>query len=83
MSNENNTLKRHRCEIDNTEEEETEFEIINHENSEEENELPEKSNSALSTLDETDKKNKSAVWNHFDKFTDNKGVIWAKCRYCG
>ncbi|CAG8761203.1 17246_t:CDS:1, partial [Funneliformis caledonium] len=28
----------------------------------------EKSNSMLSLLDENDKKNKSAVWDHFDKF---------------
>ncbi|CAB5213516.1 unnamed protein product [Rhizophagus irregularis] len=36
--------------------------------------------SVLSTLDEN--KKGSNVWNHFDKFKDEKGVIWAKCRYC-
>jgi len=49
----------------------------------EESGLPEKSNSLLSSLDDNDKKNKSAVWDHFNKFVDNKGIIWAKCRYCG
>ncbi|CAI2185226.1 15417_t:CDS:2 [Funneliformis geosporum] len=38
----------------------------------ESSELLEKSNSILSLLDENDKKNKSAVWDHFDKFVDNK-----------
>ena len=44
--------------------------------------LLKKSNSILSSLDENDKKNKIAMWDHFDKFVDNKGVIWAKCQYC-
>jgi len=35
----------------------------------------EKSNSILSLLDENYKKNKSAVWDYFNKFVDNKGVI--------
>ncbi|EXX62125.1 hypothetical protein RirG_164700 [Rhizophagus irregularis DAOM 197198w] len=47
-----------------------------------ENKVDDTSNSVLSTLDETNKKT-SIVWNHFDKFKDDKGVIWAKCRYCG
>ncbi|PKK52895.1 hypothetical protein RhiirC2_833670, partial [Rhizophagus irregularis] len=38
--------------------------------------------SALSTLDEKDEKG-SVVWKHFDRFVDNKGTSWAKCRYCG
>ena len=32
-------------------------------------------NSTLSTLDENNDKNRSIVWNHFDKFVDNKGVL--------
>jgi hypothetical protein len=43
----------------------------------------ESTNSTLSTLDENNDKNRSIVWNHFDKFVDNKGVLWAKCRHCG
>jgi hypothetical protein len=39
-----------------------------------ENKVDETSNSVLSTLDETNKKT-SPVWNHFDKFKDDKGVI--------
>jgi len=33
---------------------------------------------------EESKKNKerSFVWSHFEKFTDDKNVIWAKCKYC-
>ncbi|GET04629.1 zinc finger BED domain-containing protein RICESLEEPER 2-like [Rhizophagus clarus] len=61
--------------------EETQTKDFEHENTEE-NVLPEKSNSALSILDEDDKK-RSVVWAHFDKFADVKGVIWAKCQYCG
>src|SRR3954454_18400653 len=38
-------------------------------------------NSALSTLDENDKKG-SIVWKHFEKFRDEKGVLWAKCQHC-
>ncbi|GBC49849.2 zinc finger BED domain-containing protein RICESLEEPER 2-like [Rhizophagus irregularis DAOM 181602=DAOM 197198] len=44
--------------------------------------LPDNSNSGLSTLDENDRKG-SFVWNHFDKFRDNNGGLWAKCQYCG
>src|SRR4051794_37143952 len=27
-------------------------------------------------------KERSFVWLHFDKITDDKNVIWAKCKYC-
>jgi hypothetical protein len=75
------------------EEETTEFAPTEEENLEEveledglenqvEGELPDNSNSGLSTLDENDRKG-SFVWNHFDKFRDNNGGLWAKCRYCG
>ena len=26
--------------------------------------------------------NSSMVWEHFEKYTDSKNVIWAKCRHC-
>ncbi|CAB5183769.1 unnamed protein product [Rhizophagus irregularis] len=75
------------------EEETTEFAPTEEENLEEvesedglenqvEGGLPDNSNSGLSTLDENDRKG-SFVWNHFDKFRDNNGGLWAKCRYCG
>jgi len=38
-------------------------------------------NSALSTLDENDKKG-SIVWKHFEKYRDENGVLWAKCQHC-
>ena len=38
--------------------------------------------SILSSIEEDDNKG-SKVWNHFDKFVDDRGVLWAKCRYCG
>lgn len=33
---------------------------------------------------EESKKNRerSFVWLHFEKFTDDKNIIWAKCKYC-
>ncbi|CAB5200418.1 unnamed protein product [Rhizophagus irregularis] len=43
-----------------------------------ENKVDDTLNSVLSTLDETNKKT-SIVWNYFDKFKDDKGIIWAKC----
>lgn len=53
---------------------------------EEEQEIQEDENKAdeslLSTLDD-ERKGGSLVWKHFDKFKDEKGIIWAKCRYCG
>jgi hypothetical protein len=27
-------------------------------------------------------KKRSFVWSHFEKITDDKNVIWAKCNYC-
>ena len=24
----------------------------------------------------------SFVWDHFDKYKDDKGIIWAKCQHC-
>ena len=27
-------------------------------------------------------KERSMVWKHFEKYTDSKNVIWAKCRHC-
>jgi len=27
-------------------------------------------------------KERSMVWEHFEKYTDSKNVIWAKCRHC-
>ena len=38
--------------------------------------------SILSSIEEDDNKG-SKVWNHFDKFVDDRGVLWAKCRYYG
>lgn len=32
--------------------------------------------------DENNKK-RSPVWEHFIQFTDQEGVKWAKCKYCG
>ena len=32
----------------------------------------------LNSIDEDDKK----VWNHFDKFVDDRKVLWTKCKYC-
>ncbi|CAB4397329.1 unnamed protein product [Rhizophagus irregularis] len=29
-----------------------------------------------------DKKERSFVWLHFEKFKDNYGINWAKCKYC-
>jgi hypothetical protein len=73
MSNEN-SLKRRHCEIDTDIEEDTtsieKFRL----QEDEESELPEKSNSVLSSLDENNKK-KSVVWDHFEKFVDNKGIM--------
>ncbi|CAG8471200.1 2339_t:CDS:2, partial [Funneliformis caledonium] len=79
MSNKNFSKRPH-YEINSDLEENTPNEELNL--NKESNGFPEKSNSVLSSLDENDKKNKSAVWDHFDKFVDNKGVIWAKCQYC-
>src|SRR5256885_16237238 len=38
--------------------------------------------SILSSIEEDNNKG-SKVWNQFDKFVDDRGVLWAKCRYCG
>ena len=27
-------------------------------------------------------KERSMVWEHFEKYTDSKNVIWTKCRHC-
>ena len=27
-------------------------------------------------------KERSFIWSHFEKITDDKNVIWAKCKYC-
>src|ERR1044071_3241628 len=37
--------------------------------------------SILSSIEDDDNK-ESKVWNYFDKFVDDRGVLWAKCRYC-
>ena len=86
MSNDGNSHgSKHRYEIckDGKEENFQEFSnkkigLENQEESQKDN-----TNSTLSTLDENNDKNRSIVWNHFDKFVDNKGVLWAKCRHCG
>jgi len=75
-----NFLKRPHYEINSDLEENTPNEELNLDK--ESSGFSEKSNSILSSLDENDKKNKIAMWDHFDKFVDNKGVIWAKCQYC-
>src|SRR6185437_16229019 len=36
----------------------------------------------LSSIEEDDNKG-SKVWNYFDKFVDDRGVLWTKYRYCG
>ena len=38
--------------------------------------------SILSSIKEDDNK-ESKVWNHFNKFVDDREVLCAKCRYCG
>ena len=30
----------------------------------------------------TTKRHKSIIWEHFDKFKDNKGIVYAKCKHC-
>jgi hypothetical protein len=84
----NHRSKRTRY-INITDEEEEPEEILDNEeigleNQEEGSQLENKddTSSALSTLDEKDEKG-SVVWKHFDRFVDNKGTSWAKCRYCG
>src|ERR1044071_8392080 len=34
--------------------------------------------------EESKEKNKirSFVWAHFEKFMDDKGILWVKCKYC-
>ena len=44
--------------------------------------IDDKGSSILSSIEEDDNKG-SKVWNHFDKFVNDRGVLWAKCRYCG
>ena len=43
--------------------------------------IDDKGSSILSSIEEDDNKG-SKVWNHFDKFVNDRGVLWAKCRYC-
>ncbi|CAB5351658.1 unnamed protein product [Rhizophagus irregularis] len=59
-----------------------EIELENHQEGGSQLENKDDTSSALSTLDEKDEKG-SIVWKHFDRFVDNKGTSWAKCRYCG
>jgi hypothetical protein len=71
--------KRHHDEIDSDLEEDTpinkEFQLDDEEG-EEGSGLQEKSNTILSSQDENDnKKNRSIVWEHFERFVDNKGMI--------
>ncbi|GBC10988.2 zinc finger BED domain-containing protein RICESLEEPER 2-like [Rhizophagus irregularis DAOM 181602=DAOM 197198] len=61
--------------------EEFEFNHQNHQKGGSQLENKDDTSSALSTLDEKDEKG-SVVWKHFDRFVDNKGTSWAKCRYC-
>ncbi|CAG8673886.1 10888_t:CDS:1, partial [Funneliformis caledonium] len=65
-----NFSKRPYYEINSDLEENTSNEELNLDK--ESNGFSEKSNSILSSLDENDKKNESAVWDYFDKFVDNK-----------
>jgi hypothetical protein len=36
----------------------------------------------INLQEEKSVKERSFVWLHFDKITDDKNVIWAKCKYC-
>ena len=36
----------------------------------------------INLQEEESVKERSFVWLHFDKITDDKNIIWAKCKYC-
>src|SRR5881227_4069515 len=36
----------------------------------------------IDSKEEKRMKERSFVWSHFEKITDDKNVIWAKCKYC-
>jgi hypothetical protein len=38
--------------------------------------------SASTNIITTERRNKSIIWEHFDKFKDDKGITWAKCKHC-
>jgi hypothetical protein len=64
---------------DNEETEDSGSEIIADENDDEvseEDSVLEKNKKNLNN------KIRSFVWDHFEKFTDKNGAIWAKCKYC-
>ncbi|CAB5091420.1 unnamed protein product [Rhizophagus irregularis] len=64
---------------DNEETEDSRSEIIADENDDEvseEDSVLEKNKKNLNN------KIRSFVWDHFEKFTDKNGAIWAKCKYC-
>ena len=52
---------------------------IRHNDNEEPAELSE---TELENETEVNSKERSIVWDHFEKFKDNSNVEWAKCRYC-
>ena len=40
------------------------------------------SETELENETEVNSKERSIVWDHFEKFKDDNNVEWAKCRYC-
>ena len=36
----------------------------------------------INSKEEKSVKERSFVWSHFEKITDDKNVTWAKCKYC-
>src|SRR6266516_3799221 len=62
------------------EDEETEKEESEDEETEEV--LDEEIEGDIDSKEEKRIKERSFVWSHFEKITDDKNVIWAKCKYC-
>ena len=66
------------------EDEETEKEETEDEETEDEAEevSDEEIEGDIDSKEEKRIKERSFVWSHFEKITDDKNVIWAKCKYC-
>jgi hypothetical protein len=52
------------------------------ENEEDTNIIKSTSTIASTSITTTKRRNKSIIWEHFDKFKDDKEVEWAKCKHC-
>ncbi|CAB5393651.1 unnamed protein product [Rhizophagus irregularis] len=82
FEDQNNAKRLRQEEINDTINDESSGESETEIDYEEEHGESEKAELSGSEDNNKDNNEKSFVWNHFEKYTDNKNVTWAKCRHC-